>query len=884
MTKRTVYLNPYPQPQIPPGYEVITPTNHAAKAVNAPERSLESLALSVVNEANLQVATALIASQILRAATREVFDLGDAETAARGLKPSLQTLLRTNADLKALAYVGSSRVQKLVRVVENYRAQLRERNLVDQSEVLWRAVECNLTPRKIYVYGYFRPRIDELSFADAIGANGSAFGLPCSEDSIFSENREAVELLSQRGWQVEREERAPSTIGERLSLDFTSESAKKSDVPVHAYPHVEAEVRGVLAQIKSKLINGTPPDEIALVVRDDAFYGPVVSSVAWEYGLPVRTLYAVPLNETRIGTWVRLLFEVILNKLPFEATARLLAQPLGPGLPDKQWAAVRARHPTGLARWQALGINLAPLATLPQQDTRDAWIQHLQQLLSAFDIGSRVGSWSREVLAYYTLQSELSALAEPSGEVLTKEGFAAEVIELLALLTVPAQPGTGGIELHTPLTLFGTRQAHLYVMGMAEGTLPAMMAEDAVLDFHERHKLAKLGFELETAADSARREALSFYALLQTATETITLSYPRTMQGRETIPSPYFASLGIDVSVTTAMPILPASSPEEARRILLRHDDDPNDPVLTNARRAFAVERGRESANVQNEYDGVTGKPYDFTNHVWSSSQLTKLGQCPFGWFSQYVMKLAEVEEAQDTLSPATKGNLYHKVLEIALRPVTRAQEPLPSSSVRSVVLDNLEAALRRVEKEMGLTILPAWDAQRKEHLAVLRRAVTGVDFIKDGAVALASEQKFEGEWYGLKIKGIVDRIDRTADGVVLVDYKSGASLTPGPKDMEGKTRLDIQLPIYVHVAGSSLYGGEPVADAYYYSLSKSRIIKKSLGGDSAVLETFIERIKNHLNDGHFAVEPDAERNACAYCEYDLVCRKGARLERKGEA
>jgi ATP-dependent helicase/DNAse subunit B len=421
-------------------------------------------------------------------------------------------------------------------------------------------------------------------------------------------------------------------------------------------------------------------------------------------------------------------------------------------------------------------------------------------------------------------------------------------------------------------------------MGMTEGMLPAMTAEDAVLDFHERHKLAKIGFELETAADSARREALSFYALLQTATETITLSYPRTMQGRETIPSPYFASLGIDVSVTTAMPILPASSPEEVRRILLRHDDDPDDPVLTNARRAFAVERGRESANVHNEYDGVTGKPFDFTNHVWSASQLTKLGQCPFGWFSQYVMKLAEIEEAQDTLSPAIKGNLYHKVLEIALRPVTRAQEPLPSSSVRAVVLDNLEAAFRRVEKEMGLTILPAWDAQRNEHLAVLRRAVAGVDFIKDGAVALASEQKFEGEWHGLKIKGIVDRIDRTAEGVVLVDYKSGASLTPGPKDMEGKTRLDIQLPIYVHVAGSSLYGGESVADAYYYSLSKSRIIKKSLGGDSTVLETFVERIKNHLNDGHFAVEPDAERNACAYCEYDLVCRKGARLERKGGA
>jgi hypothetical protein len=884
--KRTIYINACPQMRDIVGSEVFTPTKRAARTMNVPEQTLEGLALTILSEAKMRVASAITASHILRVASNDVFGSHDAEAASRGLKPSLQTLLRTNIDLKELAKVGSARVERLARVAGNYSERCRQRKLVDPSEVLWRAIECKPERRKIYVYGYFRPRVDELAFIDAIAANESEIVLPCMEEHpIFSENREAVIYLKQRGWQVEEESPTPLTLGESTSLDFAVGRATTSGIPLHVYPHVEAEVRGVLAQIKRRLIAGTAPTDIALVARDDSFYGPYVSAVAWEYGIPVRSLYAVPLKATRVGAWIRLLFESILNGLPFEATARLLAQPLGPGLPDKQWAAVRARRPSGLARWQSLGINLAPLIALPSEDTRTAWVEHFQELLSDFEIGNRVGHWAREVLAYHTLQSNLSAFGESPSDVLTREEFAAEVLELLNLVTVPAQPGSGGIELHTPLAFFGTRHAHLYVMGLAEGMLPASVIEDAILDFRERHNLSLMGFELETAASAARREALSFFALLQTATESITLSYPRTVQGKETIPSPYLARLGIDVSSTTTNPsMMPLSSPEEVRRTLLRQEIATDDPILELARHSYVVERGRASTSLHDEYDGVTGMPFDFTKHVWSVSQLTTLGQCPFGWFSKHVLKLFEVEEAQDTLSAVLRGNLYHEVLELALRAVTRSVKDLSQNSVRELALDHLEEVFRRVEKGLGLTLLPAWDVQRAEHLAVLRRAIVAADFIKDGAVVLATERKFEGEWLGLKVRGLVDRIDRTADGIVLVDYKSGSSLTFGPKDMEGKTKLDIQLPLYIQVIGSTVFKGEAIADAYYYSVSKSKIIKKSIGGDVLVLAAFVERIKGYLLEGRFPVEPDEERNACKYCDYDLVCRKGGRLERKGAA
>ncbi|MGB5634614.1 MAG: hypothetical protein WBM86_17780 [Waterburya sp.] len=37
--------------------------------------------------------------------------------------------------------------------------------------------------------------------------------------------------------------------------------------------------------------------------------------------------------------------------------------------------------------------------------------------------------------------------------------------EILALLTVPAQPGIGGIELHSPTALLGTNYPYVFVLG-----------------------------------------------------------------------------------------------------------------------------------------------------------------------------------------------------------------------------------------------------------------------------------------------------------------------------------------------------------------------------------------------------------------------------------
>lgn len=877
------------------GYDIITPNKHAARSLKVPENSLDAIALRTIARSGLKVASPVISYQLLREASRVVYGDVESERAARSLKSSVQTLIRTNLNQAVPSLLKTAKLQELTRVTDVYLEKLRDKELIDSAEILWKAIECGLQKKVVYVHGYYRPRIDELVFIDSLSAEDSIFSLPCSDDAIFRENQDAVSFLNQRGWEVENSlfgtdiKEPETTAGERLALDFISgnPSSVHNDLRVVVYPNPEAEVRGVLSQMKNKLVNGVSPDQIGLIVRDDSVYGPIVSAVAWEYQIPVRVLYDVPLRDTRLGNWIHLLLDAIHNNLPFETTLRLLAQYLGPGISASEWKKAREQRPSGDKRWKNIGIDLEPLTALPEKDTRGNWIEFFEQILEEFEIQQKVGFWAREILAFYILKSELTSLNESADEVLKLEAFILEIKQLLAITSVPAQPGRGGIELHTPLTAAGAQHEHLFVMGMCEGLFPSPASEDLILDFHERKKLAQAGFKIETAAVSARREALLFYALLLTGSRSVTLTYPSQLNGRETLPSPFISRLvGKNNQALSPLNIQSfVSSVEELYKIHLLQSNDLSDRVLENARNAYTVEEGRESSLLCDEYDGNIGVPFDPESHEWSVTELERLAQCPFRWFGEYVLGLSEAAETNDEISPDIKGRFYHQVLELAVRPVSGVNgHSFTGEEARKIILNELLSSFDRIEKEMKMDHFLGWRAQRDEHFKVLQRAVNSEDFIKVGASIWGPELKFTGKWEGLTVSGRLDRVDKGQEGLIIVDYKTGAGLSPGAKDREGKAKLNIQLPVYSEIiADSGLVSGETNVDsAYYFSLTKGKIIKSSGSFDALEKTDLVARIKKILDEGRFAVEPDSERKACLYCELDLVCRKSGRLERKG--
>jgi len=641
-------------------------------------------------------------------------------------------------------------------------------------------------------------------------------------------------------------------------------------------------VRGVLARVKGLLGDGVPAKDIAIVVRDEGLYGPLLLDVAWEFDVPLRALYAIAMPGTRLGSWVRSLLETVNAGLPFEATARLLNHPLcgrfsSTGLPPEVWATARATHPDSIAAWGTLGVDLSILSW-PATDRRDNWVQRLQNVLDTFQVRHRAARWAREAVAYYKLQESLVDLSQPEAEILTLERWGAEISQLLAMLTVPAAPGRGGVELHSPVSMMGTKYDHVFVLGMGEGMFPqpVSISFPGLINFKPSPPdSSPPRLPIPGPVEMAEREARAFWSLLQAAAGNLTLSYPLVVRRQEIIPSPFLVQLGC---VGVAPETMPVASVEEARRVYLTSmggNKGVEDSVIKSAYQAWRVEVRRESGALPDEYDGVVGLPLSVAQQKFSPSQLTNLGQCPFKWFAGRVLRLAELTEAETELSMSLRGRLYHRTLDIACKLVVGL-----NAEIKNELLTHLDAAFLKAEQVENLPPLPAWGARRQEHLATLRQTIQTPDFLPEGAAVLMTERRFEGEWYGLRVAGVIDRVDRTAEGLAIIDYKTSSQPPKGAKDGDDKPKFDIQLPLYMQLAETALFPGEKVAVAYYYSLTKGTILKKVELEEDALAQ-FANNVKVRLQTGQFPVQPDVEREACRYCPYDLVCRAGSRLNRK---
>ena len=838
MYDRRVYLGEWSDVGQEQGRTTLTPNANAARTLGVEPLSLETLARQ--NLGDERIARPLIIQRLLRQAVEETLGSSDPDGVARTMLPPVRELFRAGADLDSDP--GSLRARRVMEVARTYRSLLRAEGLSDPAEMLWQAARVLPERRPVLVWGYPRLGRDEVAFVDAVSGEGSVLRLPYAEDHTFSENRETAEELERCGWAIER--KPP-----QASWDV--------EVPVeaHVYPHREAEVRGALAQIKVLLADGVSSQDIVLVARDDASYGPMVLSVAHEYGVAVQAFYKVGLSDTRVGYWLNLLIEAVVGGFPFETTARFLAHPLGPGIPSGRWAGARKAHPKGAAAWEQMGLDMSPLAW-PEEDTRAGWLGRLDGLFEAYAMDRKVRPWPREVAALSAVRSAVGSLAETPEETISCRRFVDEVEEVLRLSATAAHPEGKGVALHTPLSLYGASYRYVFTLGLTEGGFPTSIADDPALDFHERKRLREQGIRLELADERARRERLSFWTLLQVSQERLVLSYPKLVGGRESLPSPYFGLVGVDPVPPKP---LPAASPEEARRACLQRGGLEDDTVLNRARASWEVERRREGSAPFDHYDGVLGISVGFEGRRFSVSELGDLARCGFRWWSRSVLGLREPEEGGP---PALIGSLYHRTLEIA------ARDAVGSEDVRQSVLENLEAAFEDAELELEMGRVRGWVHWREVYLVQLERAVRAEDFALPGAEVAQTEARFAGEWQGFEVVGRVDRVDRTTEGLIFVDYKSTAS-APDP---------DLQLSIYREAAAEALFPSEQVRDAYYYSLRKAERIRAKEPTAEALGE-LAEGIRDALEAGH--LPPDVLQRVCAFCEFDLVCRRGPRLDRK---
>ncbi|MGL5836483.1 MAG: PD-(D/E)XK nuclease family protein, partial [Waterburya sp.] len=689
-------------------FQVITPSKAIASYLKVPHYSLESLTQNLVRRRGIGVASALLSRRLLQNAVGEVIDTKDIEGTAKAFVSTIKDLFRSGADLTTLKTSLNPKIQQLGQIAIAYQNQLRQVKRIDAAELYWQGAMSDATYQKAYIfYGYFAPGNDELRLINAIAGQDSILLLPL--DDLYPRNHQSLSWLQSQGWQLLRDKPEKTTgINHQLREYFRKSFQPTSPLPaplpsevsLNVYPSLEQEVRGVLTQVKVLLSQGVVAQDIVLVAREAQLYGETLIDIAWEYNLPVQVSYEIPLAQTRLGAWIKMLLEVIRDHFPFEATAKLLSHPLANYLSAEMWQQARKTHPQGLLAWQELGIDLS-LLDFKASHPRDFWVNRLLEILSAWDVLENAKFWAREVVAYYRLQSGLREISNHQGFSITKQGFCQEINEILALLTIPAQPGRGGVELHCPSSILGTNYPYVFVLGCSSGILPAAIADDPILDFHNRKHLANQGVNMSTAVDLALKETFDFCCLLNVPTEGINFSYAELIDRQPGIPSPYLARLGLKPS---PLDNLPLASLEQARQLYLRQPQLLKNLTLDSSwliseiAHALEVESNRERAIAPDQYDGVIGIGIDPQSKVFSASQLTQLGQCPFKWFSARLLRLKKLIEAESELGAAQKGNLYHRCLELSFSEIKTARDLTQFNQ------EHLAQAFATAEQELKLT------------------------------------------------------------------------------------------------------------------------------------------------------------------------------------
>lgn len=134
-------------------------------------------------------------------------------------------------------------------------------------------------------------------------------------------------------------------------------------------------------------------------------------------------------------------------------------------------------------------------------------------------------------------------------------------------------------------------------------------------------------------------------------------------------------------------------------------------------------------------------------------------------------------------------------------------------------------------------------------------------NFMKEGSI-LALEHSFAFEWEGITLKGIIDRVERTPQGLRVIDYKYKSRVKAYQEN-------DFQLTIYA-LACQFLYQEFPYECAYYDLKNCSMVYENEQTDKIEQLKKVIHFYKEY--DGEYPLCDEIKE--CFYCSYKGLCQR----------
>ena len=708
-------------------------------------------------------------------------------------------------------------------------------------------------------------------------------------------------------------------------------------------PDPDEEVRHTLRQCARLIDDGVPADDIAIVCAAPMYRRPVRdelqrAGIAWSGGAVERLRGSIAGQVLRhvvdgvVGEWDRPSVFRLLSVAPVYPVGELgaprrvgqwtsLCRKLGL-VTEADWAraegalvasnVARRRRwsdatadspPTGkeIADTEALARLLKLVERLSNQSKRvrkaSTWEAAVKALSAILDDHIGVPTWRERAWADGPawqrnaadhVERIVAGLAELDHDGIAVPYTAATMRQVIGtLLDTPVRrrgDAAGAVSIADIGGAVCIDAAHVFVVGLNEGVLPASTTDDLLLGRDLPEAAARV---IEGPRAPASRAERAWNALLAgDASVTGTLARTDLRRGGEVYPSPLLAGMPIEVHQSHAIGLLEGDLLTTSER--LARTDQSHLASCRLGRRANAL-RARLDPE-PTEFDGMVGPHPGLIpdGRPWAITSVEQQARCGLGYFGQFVLGISDETDAATIMSiePAERGVLVHAVfervadewlsLDVAQRPDWLEGDHLRAMHDRAIaVLDELASTIG-LEHRLGH--VSAWSAER---VHILRSIAATLDAeAAELSRPVASEHSFEGvEVVGAAFRGKIDRIDLMPDGGLRVtDFKTGRA-TSVRNVLEDGRRL--QLPLYARAADRDraiLTGhdqpGAPAATARYLHVREASATSRPVALDAPLIaqfEAYVRRWLDEIAEGHFIPRPHPSNGRCLMCCVDSL-------------
>lgn len=407
------------------------------------------------------------------------------------------------------------------------------------------------------------------------------------------------------------------------------------------------------------------------------------------------------------------------------------------------------------------------------------------------DINGDLQNYKRDIEAYNALESFLDRINKVFLNIrrqvtIDVEDYINKLKEFLKDVTYCREISNGGINIITPTRMRGLKFKKIYILGMVEGEYPRKFTKDWLIKEDHRRLLNEKGYSIDILDSLIKREKLTL-SYIMSSSEEIYTSYPDILENNKPSLMSTYLSFMIEHSKTVCT-----------------MNVDLDDVFVSEADMDVPCIRGTITADL---------RPL-FGDYIFSPTSLEKYIQCPYRFFLGEVLNIIPAQKEE--FNSSMEGSVYHEVL---CRFVTKHQHGFKEEDEAIYVLE-LEKILDEVLSTKGIDKL--FESARIYQL--MRRSMINilVNFLRS-LIELWSNMgyfPYKMEYYfgyngefkisGVPFKGVIDRIDRSVDGkLVVYDYKR--SVTPALDDVLNFE--NIQLPLYIMAAEEFL--GETVGGAF---------------------------------------------------------------------